>query len=400
MKTCVCDGGWGDSGKGKITDLLAPEFDLCVKYNGGANAGHTIQVGDNKFALHLLPAGILQDCTGVLASAMAIDPVLLRKEIETIEESLQHEIELKVARNAHCVLPWHLQADARKGGKIGTTRKGIGPTYADKAHRWNAIRMENLLEKLESESTTRFFAADEVLHGKGLWTKYHEAAEFLQPYICDTGSYLRQAVKDDKNILFEMSNGIHLDVDWGTYPYVTSSAVGPSAIPQSCGLPNLHLDRIIMVIKCHATRVGGGPFPSELWPDYHDGELMWLRESEHGKDMTMAEVRDHIRTKGKEFGTTTGRPRRIGWFDMDMTRLAVELTGATEVALMHADTAAGLREVGMRIDGTTKRFPGWENEKSHEFDNYVHAIEDGLGIPVTMISYGPDREQTLMRSSE
>ncbi|HDY87480.1 MAG TPA: adenylosuccinate synthetase [bacterium] len=400
MNTATVGLAYGDCAKAKIVDILASDYDVCTRFAGGNNSGHTCVVNGDTFKLHLVPCGALRNLVCVLANGMVIDPLVLRDEINFVHEK-GFSPEILVSHVAHVIMPWHRTSDVSgtEGSKIGTTRRGVGPAYATKMHRWNAIRMGDLLANLREEKTQRFFAADAALHGDELWNKYHEAAKFIQPYICDTGKYLRQALKDKKNLLFEGAQGIGLDIDHGfSFPFVTSSATGPAAIPQSCGLPNLHLNRIIGVLKCHFTRVGNGPFPSEIWSDSCDGELLWLNKHKHGKDMTMAQVRDYIRSRGNEYGTTTGRPRRIGWFHMDLAREAVALTGATEIALMHADTTAGLPEVGMMVDGKVKRFPGWDSHLSPEFNDYVRFIEENLGIPVKIISYGPDREQVYYRT--
>ena len=365
-----------------------------VRYNGGPNAGHTVVIHGEKFKFHLFPSGRLANklIVVVLAGGMVIDPIILSQEIAFIAGMEGKKIEttdLIISDRAHCIMPWHIAADIKKGGKIGTTRKGVGPCYADKSHRSNAIRMGDLLKAMQNEKLKRFFAADCILHGDELWEKYIAAVEYLAPYIQDEREFLREAVKTKRDILFESANGIHLDVDHGTYPFVTSSGVGPAAIPQACGLPNLHLDRIVGVIKCHSTRVGEGPFPSEV----------------------VDPVAHQIREKGKEYGTTTGRPRRIGWFDVEKTIEAVNLTGAMEVALMHADTLADMHKVGYCYGGGDMEIlDGWSDEEVYTLKNisgaplqgtkllsFVTKIEKDLGIPITMISYGPDRSEMIYR---
>jgi len=372
MNTAIVGLGFGDEGKGKIAHIESANADIVVRYNGGANAGHTVCVEGDTFKLHHIPAGAVSDNEPilVLSHGMVINPVSLLEEIRTINRSnIDIRSRLYISANAHCVMPWHIAADIKKGGKIGTTKKGIGPCYADKMHRSNAIRMGDLLKKLDDERTRRFFAIDEAFHGQdSLWHQYKEAAEELQPMIIDTGEFLREKVDQQANILFEGANGILLDIDFGTFPYCTSSGVGPAAIPQSCGLPNLHLDRIIGVIKCYATRVGEGPFPSEITG-------------------AMAHI---IREKGHEYGTTTGRPRRIGWLDLGLTRQSVQLTGATEIALMHADTLADLDGVKMYNKGELVDIPQYNLEDDIQFRNdFVGKIIDNCG-PVSIYSYGPD----------
>ena len=371
MKTCVVGLSFGDEGKGKIIDLIAEEYDIIVRYNGGANAGHTVKVGDRTFKFHHVPSGCIANPAAkiVLGGGMVINPLTLWEELEPLIKAGDIDTDnILISPKAHCVMPWHLAADIRKGGKIGTTKRGIGPCYADKAHRWNAIRFGDLLAKMETEKLREFFAVDQAFHGEGLWEKYHDAAQKLTLMLSDTEGFLRDAVREDMNILFESANGFFLDIDHGTFPYVTSSAVGPAGIPQACGLPNLHLDRIIGVIKCYTTRVGEGPFPSEI----------------------NEEVADEIREAGQEYGTTTGRPRRIGWLDLHMTRQAVEGTGATELALMHADTLAGFNVISyIDSNGDRQYFDAWESVDDPTLSDYIQIIEEHVGIPVNIISHGP-----------
>ncbi len=416
MFTCATDLGWGDNGKGKVADLLAKDYDIVVRYNGGPNAGHTVKVDGKCKHFHQLPsAGEVR----VLASGMALNPCDLFKEIT--DNGLDPK-DVIISHKAHCIMPWHIAADAKKGGKIGTTRRGVGPCYADKMHRWNAIRMGDLCDKLRDEKLNRFFAADSILHGKELWDEYNYAARELKQYIGDAGRYLRQAVSQQKNILFETANGIHLDVDHGTYPYVTSSAVGPAAIPQSCELPNFKLDRIIGIIKCHATRVGEGPFPSEIpqIEKYTDVgtrcnsdierdcgrldkcpkvELKDKNGEEYYGDCNCEWCISHkIREKGAEYGTTTGRPRRIGWFDLDLTKHAVELTGATELAIMHCDTLANMDfPIKLKQGDKWIEVEPWKDVQDTNFWIFAKKITDFIGIPITIISYGADRDDTIFR---
>jgi adenylosuccinate synthase len=375
---------FGDEAKGKITDLLSSDYDIVVRYSGGANAGHTVRFNDKTYKLHQLPTGYLSGKESVLANGMVLNPISLAKEIQNYKTSAP----LFISDRAHAVMPWHIVCDAKQGDGIGTTKKGIGPCYADKMHRWNAIRMGDLVRKLIDAKFQNFFATDEIFHGNKLWTDYKTAADMLYPFICDTGEKLRKDVKDGRNILFEGAQGIGLDVDHGfSYPYVTSSGVGPSAIPQSCGLPNLHLDRIIGVMKCYTTRVGEGPFPGELG----------IINSYH-LDLRFAlckEIADRIREKGNEYGTTTGRPRRIGWVDFRLLKYAIDVTGTTEIALMHADTLCGIDRIGfIDTDGELKYTPGWNTIEDPALMKYIEIIEEKSGVPVTILSYGPDRNDT------
>jgi len=281
-----------------------------------------------------------------------------------------------ISHAAHVILPHHISLDVQHGTKLGTTCRGVGPCYATKMARTNAVRMGELLVKLKEEKDY----ANSLLHDDNLWDKYNEAAEFLKPFIIDSGKYLRKALKCKQNLLFEGAQGIHLDIDHGTFPYVTSSGVGPAAIPQACGLPNLHLDRIVGVIKCYTTRVGKGPFPSEITDD----------------------IGNDIRKKGNEFGTTTGRPRRIGWLDESMTKLSIELTGATEIALTHADTMSNFDPVRVFRGSLTTfdDYPGWTGIDDKNFINFRNMLSEHLGVPITMVSYGPNRHNIQFAPSE
>jgi len=418
MNTAIVGLGFGDEGKGKIAHIESSNADIVVRYNGGANAGHTVCVEGDTYKLHHIPAGAVANNEPilVLSHGMVINPVSLLEEIKTINRSnIDIRSRLYISANAHCVMPWHIAADIKKGGKIGTTKKGIGPCYADKMHRWNAIRMGDLMRKLDDERTQRFFAIDETFHGNSLWHQYKEAAEELQPMIIDTGEFLRDKVKQRADILFEGANGILLDIDFGTYPYCTSSGVGPAAIPQSCGLPNLHLDRIIGVIKCYATRVGEGPFPSEICPvDETPGcrkqPLPYQNKLAHNELVSKCGsifsvdcdcpwcISHRIRERGGEYGTTTGRPRRIGWLDIDMTRKAVELTGATEIALMHADTIGAVRSPKMLLCGEIVDIQYRLSPHvagSVEWSRFAHDVSDLLSCPITYISTGPDENDMV-----
>ena len=386
MISCVTGLFFGDESKGKLSDILAAEHDHIVRYAGGANAGHTVVIDGKKHKFHHLPCGVLAQNRPhlFLTNGMVINPVSIIDEINGIkDQGIDLYERLHISDKAHCVMPWHIASDCKKGNIIGTTKKGIGPCYADKAHRSYAIRMGDLLDALKAEKTKRFFASDAALHGEGLWKDYYNAAEYLQQYISDTGKLLRDAVKNNDNILFEGAQGVQLDIDHGGFPFCTSSGVGPAAIPQACGLPNIHLDRIIGVTKCYCTRVGNGPFRGEL--DQNDYAPMMSKT-----------LGDEIRTLGNEFGTTTGRPRRIGWLDLEMLKESVELTGATELALMHCDTIAKLSrdEIGYFDDGGLKFHPTWRSIDDENFLSFCAMIEDFIGLPITIISYGPDRKDT------
>lgn len=361
MNTAVCGLQFGDEGKGKIVDLLSVDNDVVVRYAGGANAGHTVVVDNKKYKRHLLPCSFSSDSIGVLAAGMVVDPLILIKEIQ--ESSCNTQI--MIDRNCHVVMPWHHKEDIDRCGLLGTTQRGIGPCYAEKANRVNATRIDNLLVRLKDENVKSRFLSTSILK------HYLDAALFLQDYIFDTGEFLRDCIKSHKNILFEGAQSIHLDVDHGDcYPFVTSSATGPSAIPQACGLPNIYLDRIVGIIKCYTTRVGTGPFPTEI------------------RDEKLAR---QIREKGNEYGTTTGRPRRIGWLDIEKTQRAIKLTGATEIALMHTDTMSDIDPYVYK-NGRLCRMPKWTNHNDSAVKVFIRMLRSELGIPIKIISFGQDRE--------
>ncbi|MCH8966834.1 MAG: adenylosuccinate synthase [Planctomycetes bacterium] len=416
--------GWGDEGKGKIVDLLCPAFDIVVRYNGGANAGHTVCTGEETFALHLLPTGTLHaGVTGVIGPGVAADPIALVAEIDALaERGIDVISRLRISDRAHLVLAHHKIEDRLNeevaSGKLGTTVRGIGPCYADKMRRTTAFRFADFLREAEfSERMERIvgerkaifqatFGTDGGLDAKKMIAELTPARDRLRSCICDTTELLHTAMSDGKTVLFEGANGMLLDIDHGTYPFVTSSSTGPHGIGPGAGISLRRVPCLIGVIKAYATRVGAGPFVSEL-----DDALG-----------------DRIRKKGHEFGTTTGRPRRCGWFDAVSTRYSVLLSGATDLALMHLDTLSGFDRVGIcvayRIDGTTVNhppsdaailaraepvfefLPGWDGDLRciTRFEDlpstartYIERIEALVSAPVSLAGVGPDRSQTLVR---
>jgi adenylosuccinate synthase len=425
---CVFGLGWGDEGKGKLVDVLCPAFDFVVRYNGGANAGHTVCVGEEKFALHLLPTGVLhRGVTGVIGPGVVVDPVKLVEEIDGLAARGRDVLpNLRISDRAHLVLAYHKIEDelseraAGASGRIGTTARGIGPCYADKMRRSSAVRMVDLAQDESVAKRVRAIAEARKDHLRALYGEdggldaerivedLTRVRQRLAGHICDTTALLHEADDARKRILFEGANGILLDVDHGTYPFVTSSSTGPHGIGPGAGMPTARLDRILGVAKAYATRVGSGPFVTEL---------------KNG-------VGDRIREQGHEFGTTTGRPRRCGWFDAVACRYAVRITGATELALMHLDTLSGFDEVGVctgyRLDGCVlpappalaqalervepiiERLPGWSGDLRgvRRFEDlpgtarsYIGRLEELVGIPVTVAGVGPDRSQMLVRGS-
>ncbi|MBE7507271.1 MAG: adenylosuccinate synthase [Planctomycetia bacterium] len=420
---------WGDEGKGKIVDLLTEHFDVVVRYAGGANAGHTVRIGDEKFALHLIPSGMLRpNVLNIIGPGVAVDLDILLHEIDGLRRRGVHVGEnLRVSRRAHLVMPYHKKQDrlgeARLSDerKIGTTAKGIGPCYADKMLRTSALRVgdlyypEDFREKVEAIVTDRntVFAA---LYGDKDALAPHQIAEqwlgfahLIAPHVSDTTLLLHDAISEGKRILFEGAQGSLLDITHGTFPYVTSSTCTAAGAAPGAGVAPSAINSYVGVVKAYSTRVGSGPFPSEQ--DNATGDL--------------------IRERGHEYGTTTGRPRRCGWFDAFATRYSVRLGGMTQVAVMHLDTLSTLPELkictGYRHEGEMLRifpadirvlesvepifetFPGWPGEiaGSTQFDqlpeaakNYLDRLEELLGVPITLVSTGPQRDATLHRESK
>lgn len=425
MNTCVVGLQWGDEGKGKVVDILSESADIVVRYSGGANAGHTVIIGDTKFALHLMPSGAVRKTTAcVIANGVVVDAGTLIEEINGLKDKgISIEGRLFVSENAHMVLDYHKLEDQLREtslgkNKIGTTARGIGPCYADKVGRSYALRMADLLdlemlkEKLSKIVTykNKLFGAlyqAEPLYEEEIYQKCCEYSELLSPFIANTTEYLHRSIDEGKNILFEGAQGALLDLDHGTFPFVTSSNASALGLGPGCGVPPQKVDRFIGVVKAYTTRVGAGPFPSE-----QDNE-----------------IGDTIRIKGHEFGTTTGRPRRCGWFDAVAVSFTARLGGVNEMAMMHLDTLAGLKELNIckayRINGRETGFfpgnaadlgaaecvydtyPGWDEDLSgittfetlpENTKNYIATVEKIVGIPVTIAGVGPKRSQAIFRT--
>jgi adenylosuccinate synthase len=416
---------WGDEGKGKIVDLLTEHFDVVVRYAGGANAGHTVRLGGEKFALHLVPSGILRPgVLNVVGPGVVLDLEIICGEIEALRRrGIPVDRNLVISNRAHLVMPWHKRHDrlaeaGLAGRKIGTTARGIGPCYADKMLRTAALRVGDLLRPDEFRARVAEIAAQ---RGRFFAALYHDQEPFdagaiareclnwaarLAPHITDTTIVLHDAVAAGRRILFEGAQGSLLDIDHGTFPFVTSSTCTAAGVAAGAGVPPAAIRSYVGVIKAYMTRVGGGPFPTE-------------------QDNPVGE---QIRRRGHEFGTTTGRPRRCGWFDAFATRYSVDLCGITELALMHLDTLGTLPEVrvctGYRHQGRPlptftpdvhvlqevepvyETLPGWEEcgEDLRSYDglpararDYVERLESLLGVPITLVSVGADRTATLHR---
>jgi adenylosuccinate synthase len=424
MNCCVTGLQWGDEGKGKVVDILAEESDIVVRYNGGANAGHSVVVGNDKFALHLLPSGSVRENTHcVIANGVVIDPECLLNEIDELaKRGINLDKRLFISENAHLVLDYHktedqLREESLGKNKIGTTIRGIGPCYADKVLRSNAVRigdlqdLANLKEKLLQivAFKNKFFGSvynAKPLNADQIFEKCRLYSQRLQPFITDTTELLHKAIADGKSILFEGAQGSLLDIDHGTFPFVTSSSVSPLGMPSGSGVPGRMVDKFFGVAKAYTTRVGAGPFPTELDND----------------------IGQYIRDKGHEYGTTTGRPRRCGWFDAVAASYSIKIGSIDSVAMMHLDTLAGLDEVKVctayEIDGRRTKFfpsnlhklmkvkciyksvPGW-NESLSEVKtfnalpanarNYVTLLEELLEKQISMIGIGAKRTQTIIR---
>ncbi len=424
MNYCVVGLQWGDEGKGKIVDILAEHSDIVVRYNGGANAGHTVVVADARFALHLLPSGSVRPkTTCVIANGVVVDPEVLATEIETLaQKGISLDGRLLVSENAHIVLDYHKREDQLREeslgrNKIGTTVRGIGPCYADKVGRSHALRMGDLRDlqdfkvRLQTivEHKNKIFAAlygAEPMSAEAIFEKCRSYADKFVPYVTDTTEFLHKSLAGGKSLLFEGAQGSLLDLDHGTFPFVTSSNSSSLGMPAGCGVPAQRVDQFIGVIKAYTTRVGAGPFPSE-----QDNQ-----------------VGQYIRDKGHEYGTTTGRPRRCGWFDAVPVAYSATIGAIDSIALMHLDTLGGLKELKIcrayEIDGTELAFfpaniarlaqaravyetlPGWEQDISEvtAFEdlpenarNYVHRVERLIGRPITIVGVGPKRSQTIFR---
>jgi adenylosuccinate synthase len=426
VNTTVVGLQWGDEGKGKIVDALASRSNLVVRYCGGANAGHTVTVDGERFALHLIPSGILHDhVKNIVANGVAFDPEVAIQEIEALRERgvKVGEDNLYISSTAQVVMPWHKQQDLLSEkqlgkGKIGTTARGIGPCYSDKANRTTAIRVGELADEKAVTQKIRIIGSIKNSIFEGLYnaepmdldeivTKYVEFGRFLAPMIRNTAPLLRKAAQDEDKILFEGAQGSMLDIDHGTYPFVTSSSVTACGVPAGTGIPPGKVGRVVGVMKAYTTRVGSGPFPTEL----------------------LDETGDRIREAGHEYGTTTGRPRRCGWLDAMVIRYTAGLSGVDELAIMLLDVLSGIEELnictGYRIDGESleeldpslmgrvecqfETLPGWEEDITgcKTFDdlpenaqNYVRRVGEVTGRRVGIVSVGPGRDQTLPHETE
>ena len=419
-KTVVVVGTqWGDEGKGKITDYLAQRADIVARYQGGNNAGHTIEFNGKQFKLRLIPSGIFSADKVILGNGMVINPEALIEEIEYLNEGGVSTNHIRISNRAHVIFPYHIELDGLqeelKGDrKVGTTKRGIGPCYTDKYARCG-IRIGDLMDKelfadLLLEQVT---AKNEILakYGKPtfafeeIYTKYCEYAEVIRPYVTDTSYELDEALAEGKKVLFEGAQGVMLDIDHGTYPFVTSSNPSAGAVTTGLGVGPTKIDEVIGVVKAYSTRVGEGAFPSELH----------------------CEIGARIREIGREYGTVTGRPRRIGWFDSVVVSHTRRVSGLTGISVNLLDVLSGLETLKIctayELDGkvikyvpsTIREFercvpvyeemPGWQEDITGvtSFDelpvaaqNYLRRIEELVGASIAIFSVGPDREQTIL----
>lgn len=419
--TVVVGAQWGDEAKGKIVDCLARNAEMVVRYGGGNNAGHTVSAGGKTYKFHLIPSGILNPhVTCVIADGVVIDPGVLLEEIRGLTEQGLSAGNLRISTNAHVIMPYHRLIDRleeqRKGADaLGTTGRGIGPAYVDKAARVG-IRMHELIDPVRFEKRLRDLLTDknsilgflygaEPLNADDVLAEYRAYGEALKPYVCDTGTLIWQAAKNGKGVIFEGAQGTLLDLDLGTYPYVTSSHPIAGGACIGTGIGPTAIDAVMGVAKGYTTRVGAGVFPTEL----------------------LNGVGDYIRERGHEYGTTTGRPRRCGWLDSVILRYSAQVNGLTCLSLGHLDVLAGLETVkigvGYRMNGEViqeipcdlphrtdlepvyEELPGWNEDVSgaRALDDlpanclaYIRRVEELAGIRVASVSVGPAREQTII----
>lgn len=416
---------WGDEAKGKVVDYLAQSADYVVRYNGGNNAGHTVVVGDEVFKFHTVPVGVLHESvTPVIADGVVLDPSVFLREIDGLNARGINTGKIKMSSAAHVIMPYHklfdsLEEESKGSGKIGTTGRGIGPCYADKASR-TGIRICDLIDparfrtrlsealKLKNAIITKVYGA-EALEEQAIYDEYSEYGRRIAPFVCDTSALLYSASQDCADIVFEGAHATLLDIDFGTYPFVTSSHCVAGGATIGTGVGPTMIDRVIGVCKAYTTRVGAGPCPTEL----------------------ADETGSRIRERGKEYGTTTGRPRRCGWYDAVAARYSARVNGASCLAISLLDVLSGFPTLKIctayNIDGTRvedfpadpevlakavpvyEELPGWNEEldgiKSfaelpQAARDYIARIADLTATPVCMVSVGRRREQTIVLDAE
>jgi len=423
--TCVIGLQWGDEAKGKIVDILTEQHDIVVRYQGGANAGHTVVMNGETYKLSLVPSGIFRPkVTCVIAGGVVLNPVALIEEIDgLVSRGVAVGKNLLISDRAHVIFPWHFEEDrllddqCSSGEAIGTTMRGIGPCYRDKVGRSFAIRFGDLYRgNLKAKIEHIVAAKHKMLDGLGgsrgvkldadeIYKQYHGYAERLKPHIADTTAMLLDAVEADKRVLFEGAQGALLDIDHGTFPFVTSSNSSGVGVANGSGVPGRWVTKVIGILKAYTTRVGGGPFPTEQDND----------------------VGQEIRDRGNEYGTVTRRPRRCGWFDAVAARYTARLSGVDVLSIMLLDVISMLPELRIctayeldgrrithfpshvddlrRVQPVYETLPGWQQEISdcRRIDDlpanarkYLDRLSELLGRPVGIVSVGPDREQTML----
>lgn len=421
MNTLVIVGTqWGDEGKGKITDFYSERADAVVRYQGGNNAGHTVIVGNNVYKLHMVPSGIICSTPSYIGNGMVVDPVALIEEMNRLSDAGLDISYLHISDRAHIVTPYHklldeLNEERLCENKIGTTKKGIGPAYADKVNR-SGIRVCDLFDKdllwdkisLNVEYVnlllTKIYNVA-ALDAKDIYSRLLQYADLIKPYVCDVSTEINGLIKENKKIVFEGAQGAMLDIDFGTYPYVTSSHPTSGGVSIGTGVCPKLIESILGITKAYTTRVGEGPFPTEL----ND------------------EMGEFLRKQGHEYGTTTGRPRRCGWFDAAVVRYSVQLSGLTHIALTKLDTLTGIKKIkvcthyelnGKKIDyfpaslsDLEKCIPcyeeldGWDEDISafNSYEQlpknakaYVARLQELIGVKISIVSVGPDRNNTII----
>ncbi|MGI6045380.1 MAG: adenylosuccinate synthase [Eggerthellaceae bacterium] len=434
MPTTVLVGAqWGDEGKGKITDLIASDYDYVVRTQGGNNAGHTVVHGDKKLALHLMPSGVMyEDVIPVIGNGVVIDPGVLIKELAMLNAEGIDCSSLKISCDAHIIMPYHKDfdgADEKRLGenRIGTTKRGIGPCYQDKVAR-KGIRVQDLLDEKIFRLKLKTALAQknpilEKIYGLHTYTveeicdEYLPYARLLKPYMAETAQMLNDAHRAGKSILFEGAQGTLLDIDHGTYPYVTSSSCCAGGAATGSGVGPTLIDRVLGIMKAYVTRVGGGPFPTEQ------------HCAEEGGEGEEAEVAEILSTVGHEYGVTTGRRRRCGWFDAVIGRYAVDVNGLTDIALTKLDVLSAFdtikvctaykcqgkiyeyfpmqQSVLFHAEPVYTELPGWKGiditgckkfeDLPENAQHYVEYLEEITGAHISIIAVGPDRDETIFR---
>jgi|YNPMSStandDraft_1061717.scaffolds.fasta_scaffold00433_8 adenylosuccinate synthase len=413
---------WGDEGKGKVVDLFAERFDIVIRYQGGHNAGHTVRIQDRQYILKLVPSGILCGKLAVIGNGLVIDPAALLEEIETLESAgIEVGGRLFISNRAHVIFPFHRMleriSEARPGRlAIGTTSRGIGPCYEDKVAR-RGIRMADLLDRdnfrqlydalaEDKEVVRTAFRIGEPIDFAAIRARYEEYAERLRPMVCDTAKLLNEAIRSGRRLLFEGAQGTMLDIDHGTYPFVTSSSACAGGAPIGAGVPPTAIHAVVGVSKAYVTRVGGGPFPTEA----------------------LDERGEALRRVGAEFGAVTGRPRRCGWFDVPLLRYTAMINGFDSLVITKLDVLDQFDEipvcVGYKLNGqpvdempATHRaisavepvyemLPGWRSstfgltryeDLPSRARDYLDFLEEQIGVEIGCISTGPERDQTIWR---